>query len=180
VKRIGELGTLAVTSNWKYLAKKYFPPKRRFLQEPHGVTSQKTAELKSPGLIIKQYGICVLSTVLVMILGRVSICTLSGVKVNVFELNDWSLHFYDPCTLPWLVTLQKNRSALQCAFADIQWDSLGLNCHCACSILTCDVMMGNPHHNHDTPECVCSLMFSECSKVNLIENSLSSNTSKAQ
>jgi hypothetical protein len=33
VTRIGELGTLAITSN---------PPKRRFLKEPHGVTSQKT------------------------------------------------------------------------------------------------------------------------------------------
>jgi hypothetical protein len=36
VTRIGELGTtLAVTSN-------YVPLKRRFLQEPYGVTSQKT------------------------------------------------------------------------------------------------------------------------------------------
>jgi hypothetical protein len=33
--RIGELRTLAVTGN-------YVPPKCRFLQEPHGVTSQKT------------------------------------------------------------------------------------------------------------------------------------------
>jgi hypothetical protein len=35
VTRIGELGTLAVTSNRRTL--------RRFFQEPHGVTSQKTA-----------------------------------------------------------------------------------------------------------------------------------------
>jgi hypothetical protein len=40
VTRIGELGTtLAVTSNRLTL---HVPPKRRFLQEPHGVTSQKT------------------------------------------------------------------------------------------------------------------------------------------
>jgi hypothetical protein len=43
VTRIGELGTtLAVTSNRRKL---YVPPKRRFLQEPHGVTSQKTTFL---------------------------------------------------------------------------------------------------------------------------------------
>jgi hypothetical protein len=35
--RVGELGTLALTSN-----RPIFPPKRRFLQEPHGVTPQKT------------------------------------------------------------------------------------------------------------------------------------------
>jgi hypothetical protein len=38
VTKIGELGTtLAVTTNYLLVA----PPKRRFLQEPHGVTSQK-------------------------------------------------------------------------------------------------------------------------------------------
>jgi hypothetical protein len=46
VTRIGELGTtLAVTSNRGTLRKEnqvLVPPKRRFLQEPHGVTSQKT------------------------------------------------------------------------------------------------------------------------------------------
>jgi hypothetical protein len=42
VTRIGELGTtLAVTSNRRTL--RYVPPKRRFLQEPDGVSSQKTA-----------------------------------------------------------------------------------------------------------------------------------------
>jgi hypothetical protein len=41
VTRIGELGTtLAVTSNRRTLRK---IPKRRFLQEPHGVASQKMA-----------------------------------------------------------------------------------------------------------------------------------------
>jgi hypothetical protein len=49
VTRIGELGTtLAVTSNLRTLLRNtmYFvPPKCRFLQEPHGVTSQKTALL---------------------------------------------------------------------------------------------------------------------------------------
>jgi hypothetical protein len=40
VTRIGELGTLAVTSNRRTL--RYVPPKRRFLQEPHVITSQKT------------------------------------------------------------------------------------------------------------------------------------------
>jgi hypothetical protein len=40
VARIGKLGTtLAVTSN------RYVPPKRRFLQDLHGVISQKTAAL---------------------------------------------------------------------------------------------------------------------------------------
>jgi hypothetical protein len=58
--RIGELGTtLAVTSNWSKLRRTtgyflarwllppwwrgYVPPKRRFLHEPQGVTSQKTS-----------------------------------------------------------------------------------------------------------------------------------------
>jgi hypothetical protein len=44
VTRIGELGTtLAATSNRRTLRKNTkVPPKRRFLQEPHGLTSQKT------------------------------------------------------------------------------------------------------------------------------------------
>jgi hypothetical protein len=48
VKRIGELGTtLAVTSNRRSSVRRLLvtasvPPKRRFLQEAHGVTSQKT------------------------------------------------------------------------------------------------------------------------------------------
>jgi hypothetical protein len=44
VTRIGELGTtLAVTSNRRTLLRyAKCPPKRRFLQAPHGVTSQKT------------------------------------------------------------------------------------------------------------------------------------------
>jgi hypothetical protein len=49
VTRIGELGTtLAVTSNQYTLQRntkltwRQVPPKRQFLQEPHGVTSQKT------------------------------------------------------------------------------------------------------------------------------------------
>jgi hypothetical protein len=43
VTRIGELGTtVAVTSKPTHAAKKY-QRKRRFLQEPHGVKSQKTA-----------------------------------------------------------------------------------------------------------------------------------------
>jgi hypothetical protein len=54
VPRIGELGTtLAVTSNRRTLflvhrflspwwRRRWVPPKRQFLQEPHGVTSQKT------------------------------------------------------------------------------------------------------------------------------------------
>jgi hypothetical protein len=53
VTRIGVLGTLAITSNVvpssRFLShwwwRRYVPPKRRFLQEPHGVTSQKTLEL---------------------------------------------------------------------------------------------------------------------------------------
>jgi hypothetical protein len=40
VTRIGELGTLAVSSNQRTL--RQVPPKRRFLLEPHSVTSQKT------------------------------------------------------------------------------------------------------------------------------------------
>jgi hypothetical protein len=53
VTRIGELGTQAATSNRSTLRRNNFflspwwrrhqvPPKRRFLQEPHGITSQKT------------------------------------------------------------------------------------------------------------------------------------------
>jgi hypothetical protein len=45
VTRIGELGTaLAVTTNRSTLRRntEWVPPKRRFLQEPRGVTSQKT------------------------------------------------------------------------------------------------------------------------------------------
>jgi hypothetical protein len=44
VTRIGEVGTtLAVASVVPSLS--MFPPKRRFLQEPHSVTSQKTHSL---------------------------------------------------------------------------------------------------------------------------------------
>jgi hypothetical protein len=47
VTRIGALGsTLAVTSNPKYAAKEYVLPKRRFSEEPHGVTSHKPAFFK--------------------------------------------------------------------------------------------------------------------------------------
>jgi hypothetical protein len=51
VTKIGELGTTqAATSNRRTLRRSFFaayvgcqvPPKRRFLQEPHGVTTQKT------------------------------------------------------------------------------------------------------------------------------------------
>jgi hypothetical protein len=45
VTSIGELGTTqAATSNRRTLRRKEapVPPKRRFLQQPHGVTSQKT------------------------------------------------------------------------------------------------------------------------------------------
>jgi hypothetical protein len=43
VTRIGELGTaLAVTSNRRTLRRLLVPPKRRFLQEAHGVTFRKT------------------------------------------------------------------------------------------------------------------------------------------
>jgi hypothetical protein len=45
VTRIGEPGTLAVTSNRRTLRSKYIlflRGVRRFLQESHGVTSQKT------------------------------------------------------------------------------------------------------------------------------------------
>jgi hypothetical protein len=46
VTRIGEPGTtLAATSN------RYVPPKRRFLQEPQGVTSQKTPFFNIPIVI---------------------------------------------------------------------------------------------------------------------------------
>jgi hypothetical protein len=45
VTRIGELGTLAVTSNLRML--RYVPPKRRFLEEPHDLTSQRTPFFKS-------------------------------------------------------------------------------------------------------------------------------------
>jgi hypothetical protein len=46
VTRIGKLGTLAVASNRRTLRKntkwrRYVPPKRRFLHDQHGVTSQK-------------------------------------------------------------------------------------------------------------------------------------------
>jgi hypothetical protein len=46
VTRIGELGTtIAVTSNRRTLWRRYFPPKRRLLKEPHDVISQRTALL---------------------------------------------------------------------------------------------------------------------------------------
>jgi hypothetical protein len=41
--RIGEVRTLAVTNNRSSLRRRRVRPKRRFLQQPHGVTSQKTA-----------------------------------------------------------------------------------------------------------------------------------------
>jgi hypothetical protein len=37
VTRVGELGTTLAVVSYSYV-----PPKRRLLQEPHGVTSQKT------------------------------------------------------------------------------------------------------------------------------------------
>jgi hypothetical protein len=43
VTRIDEpVTTLAVTSNRRTLRRRYVPPKRRFLEEPQVVTSQKT------------------------------------------------------------------------------------------------------------------------------------------
>jgi hypothetical protein len=43
VTKIGELGkTQAATSNRRTLRRNTVPPKRQFLQEPHGVTTQKT------------------------------------------------------------------------------------------------------------------------------------------
>jgi hypothetical protein len=58
VTRLGELGTtVAVISNRRMLRRNtkwyfwwrrcYVPPKRRFLQQPHGVSSQKTPFFKS-------------------------------------------------------------------------------------------------------------------------------------
>jgi hypothetical protein len=58
VTRIGELGTtLAVTYNRRRRC--LVPPKRRFFQEPHGVTSQKTpflivAAVKTSNLTIRK------------------------------------------------------------------------------------------------------------------------------
>jgi hypothetical protein len=54
VTRIGEVGTtLAVTSNRRtsrflspWRLRHYIPPRHRFLEDPHGVTSQKTAFFK--------------------------------------------------------------------------------------------------------------------------------------
>jgi hypothetical protein len=43
VTRIGELETLAVTSMRSTLRRRYFPHKRWFLEDPHGIASQKTA-----------------------------------------------------------------------------------------------------------------------------------------
>jgi hypothetical protein len=56
VTRIGELGT---TANVVYISpilvtlmmEALVPPKRRFLQEPHGVTSQKTSFLWKDGFL---------------------------------------------------------------------------------------------------------------------------------
>jgi hypothetical protein len=53
VTRIGELVTLAVTSNLRKLLRitlmkeALIPPKRRFLQEAHGVTSKKIQFFKN-------------------------------------------------------------------------------------------------------------------------------------
>jgi hypothetical protein len=44
VTRIGERGTTLVTTS--VVRRRYVPLKRRFLQEPHGVTSQKTPFFK--------------------------------------------------------------------------------------------------------------------------------------
>jgi hypothetical protein len=52
VTRLVELGTtLAVTCNRRTLRK--VPPKRRFLQEPHRVTSQKTPFFKKGSYLCK-------------------------------------------------------------------------------------------------------------------------------
>jgi hypothetical protein len=54
VTRIGELGTtLAITSNWRT---HYVPMKNRFLQEPRGVTSQKTSFFIENAQIMKFCG----------------------------------------------------------------------------------------------------------------------------
>jgi hypothetical protein len=50
VTRMNELGTLAVTISLilvTLIIEELIPPKRRFLQEPHGVASQKTPFFKS-------------------------------------------------------------------------------------------------------------------------------------
>jgi hypothetical protein len=42
VTRIGELGTTLAVLLSPWCRRRYDPPKRRFLQDPHGITSQKT------------------------------------------------------------------------------------------------------------------------------------------
>jgi hypothetical protein len=68
--RIGELGTaLAITSNRRsqraspWWWRRYVPPKRRLLQEPHGVTSQKTAFFISLLLNFVMWSVLYLQTV---------------------------------------------------------------------------------------------------------------------
>jgi hypothetical protein len=52
--KIGELGTTqAAISNRRTLRRNTFlPPKRRFLQEPHGVTTQKTPFFKYKDVLL--------------------------------------------------------------------------------------------------------------------------------
>jgi hypothetical protein len=42
VTKIGELGTTQAATSNRRMLRSQVPPKRRFLQEPHGVTTQKT------------------------------------------------------------------------------------------------------------------------------------------
>jgi hypothetical protein len=67
VARIGELGTtLVVTSNRRC----QIPPKRRFLQEPHGVTSQKTPFF-NVNSVWKETGFVIRVTLLKLIFGLI-------------------------------------------------------------------------------------------------------------
>jgi hypothetical protein len=74
VTKIGELGTTqAATSNRRTLQlvlflvhrflspwwRRQVPPKRRFLQEPHGVTTQKTPLLRIPSTVLANRGVFV-------------------------------------------------------------------------------------------------------------------------
>jgi hypothetical protein len=124
VTRIGELGTrLAVTSNRLCWRRRWVPPERRFLQEPHDVASQKTPFFIThflPQVHCNVRLLCILSQVLlsvhtadygyglrctcgsICIAGNVAMwqCGNAGVNLDRILLHSVSLQFVSSAVSP--------------------------------------------------------------------------------
>jgi hypothetical protein len=97
--RIGGLGTTLVVTLAVFLSpwwrRRYFPPKRRFLQEPHGVTSQKTPFF--------MWGKCFLVLSLYEYSSTCLHCTVLNWRhrVNVPGFSSRAILGFEPRRIPW-------------------------------------------------------------------------------